>query len=77
MILSALLLCCTWWSLTEAAWRRDAHLVSTRALDDAESPRYVEAWAVEVSGGAESAERLAAKYGLTNRGKVSFKNGME
>ena len=37
-----------------------------------EKPRYSNDWAVEVNGGVEIANQLAAKLGFVNMGQASF-----
>ena len=44
----------------------------TDAVAKARHARSFNEWAVEVTGGPESADSLARKHGLTNRGQVSW-----
>ena len=41
-----------------------------RGREGLESPIYTNVWAVQVTGGEEEAEALAAKYGFVNNGPV-------
>ena len=46
-------------------------LRSKRALPHDAQPLYTNVWAVEVDGGEEEADALAAKYHFVNKGQVS------
>ena len=43
-----------------------------RGREGLESPIYTNVWAVQVTGGEEEAEALAAKYGFVNNGPVRY-----
>ena len=53
-----------------AVYRVAAIAVIPADLSDSPPVQYTNSWAVEVSGGEEKANALAAKHGFVNTGKV-------